>query len=453
MRSRSIQIFGGDEQAKLPKVIVLLFIAICTSFSIAIGLLPYNPMIAIAAVVSICLIIGLLFFFNVSSFAIYIVPLLCFYGTSYLTLIITVLLFVSFLAWRLNIGDVSIDIAFPFWVIVLVLAGFSGLSRSIEYDMGRFYLIYTVLIPLFIFIVYYNLNPTTQQIRTTLTVLCVVAATLGFSSFIYNIIAGTPRQILTWGWGSQNRAASLFGMLLPVALVFLIDSRGKRDFYPRLVIFFGIMIGILTTQTRAILLSVFLAALYLGWRDRRVLKIMIPVILLALIVVPSLIISRMAMLFGQSAEVDWSSIGRVQIYLHSLELIPEYFLYGMGINSFDSIYPARYPFTFLKADHAHNVYLRWLFDFGIFGLLAFVGFVYGCLSRGHRAITRIKNNEWSIETRTLLGINGGIVCFLIGGLVESFLRDLRVSAVFWILLAFQLIIARRTREAKQIACG
>ena len=385
-------------------------------------------------------------FFNVNSFIVYLIPLVFFHGSSHLHMIVIGLLFVSFLAWRLRVGDISFHLPFPFLILVILIIALNGLTRSVDLAQGRYFFIYTLLVPLFVFLVFYNLKPSTTAIRTNLTVICVIAALLGWISLVVYIQGGFARQIVTWDYGAQNRAAGFFGLILPIALVSLIDSRKNRSFYIWIWIFLGLLAGLLTTQTRAVLFAVFFAVFYISWRDRRAMKIMIPVLLIALFAIPSLIITRMAMLFGKSSEVDWSAFGRIQIWLNSLELIPQSFWFGMGIDSFREIYIAKFPFTLISAIHAHSIYLRWFFDYGIFGVIGFTLFIFACLRRGHRAVAVVRSKNWSDETRLLLGINAGVICLMIAGLADAYLSDIRVSLLFWILLSCQLILSKRAAE-------
>jgi len=387
-------------------------------------------------------------FFNVRAFAVFAMPMVFLNQGNILLPSITLLLFVSFLAWRLRSCDLSFRIPFPFLTALIVIVGLYGFSRSIDLELGRFFFIYSILLPLLAFLVYYNLQPSTREIRTTLMIICGIAAILGWISLVISFQTGIPRQVFTWGYGSQNRGAGFFGLLLPFALISMIDARGKRDFFPWIFIFLGILAGILNTQTRAILFAIVMSVFYIGFRDRRPLKILIPLLLAVVILMPSLVITRMAMLFGFSTEVDWSSVGRVQIWLNSLDFIPKYFLFGMGIGNFSHIYPIDHPFAFLKAVHPHNEYARYLFDYGIFGLIGFVLFVFGCLRRGHRTVAEVRAQVWNDEARTLIGINAGIICLLIAGLVDVFLKDMRIAMLFWVMLSFQLVLSQRATAAR-----
>jgi len=437
------------------RFITITLLAICIVLPITIGLVPYNPMITLTALAIVIAITGLALFYNIRVFIVFIVPFVYFISGHYSLTLVAVLLFISFLGLRLRSGDISFRIPFPLIVALILLAGLNGLSRAVRFDIGRYFLLNTILIPLFIFLIIYNLRLSTKEIRMSMIIICSLAAIIGWVSLGVNLQSDFSRQIVGWDYGTQNRGAAFLGLLFPYSLVALIDSRKERSLLLWLWIFLGILAGILATQTRAILLAIFVAAIYISWRDRRAIKVLLPVLIVAIIAVPALIITRMSMLFGQGMEVDWSSVGRVQMWLNGITFIPKYFLFGMGIDTFHSIYVTKFPFVFLRAEHVHNIYLRWLFDYGIFGLMGFSLFIFGCLRRGHRILRSINIREldssgnvkgWNNESRCILGLIAGLICLIVAGLTDCYLRDIRVSLLFWTMLSYLLVLSGRFVE-------
>ena len=438
------RLWSKSRESEPSLAVTFLLLVVCTGFPIAIGLLPFNPMIPLVALALVAAVIGIALFFNVNSFAVYIVPLIFLSGESHLALVIVVLLFVSYLAWRVRVCDISFRLPYPFVIALIILSGINGIFRALDFAASRFFLIYTVIVPLFAFLVYYNLQPSTKNIRAHLTLICIIAAIIGWISFGTYLYTGIPRTVATWAFGSQNRGAAFLGIMFPFALVSFIDSIHRRkNVILWTWIFLGIIAGILHSQTRAVIISVIIAAFYISLHDKLAMRIMIPVLIIALITLPSLLITRMAMLLGMG-EVDWSSIGRVQIWTNSLEMLPKYFWFGMGIDNFSIIYPIKYPFSFLKAIHAHNIYLKMIFDYGVFGLIGFLMLVLGCQIRGQRAVRNTASHrDGNDEVKMLLALNAGIICLLIAGLMDSLLLDHRVAVIFWIFLAYQLVLSKR----------
>ncbi len=409
---------------------------------LALAMSVYDPIITLVAIGALGAVVGLILFFNVRQFFIYALPVIFAISSHRVFLALIALLAVSFLADRLRVGRVSLQVPFPVLLSLLVLCGLNGVVRAVDADIGRYLFQYSLLMPLFIFLVIYNLELSTRDIRNFLLAVCLVAALVGWVSLGLYIQTGIPRRV--FAWPSQNQAACLFGVILPYALVSLIDARQVEQRILWGWILLGLGVGLLVTQTRAVLISSLIAVLYISWKDRRAMRIMLPALLVALVAAPTLIVTRMALLFGKGAEIDWSSIGRVQIWLNSLEFIPRYFLFGMGLDSFRTIYPTIFPYSIIRAEHPHDVYLRWLFELGLVGLVAYVLFILGCLRRGHRTVARVVGDQWGESSRIMLGLNAGIINVLVAGLVDSYLSDPRVLTLFWSMLCFQLLLARRT---------
>lgn len=428
------------------KLLLWLVLAISIGLPLAIGTAMDYPVVGIVAIGVVGCAVGITLFFNVSQFAVFLFPLCYLAAIHRVLLVLAILLFVSFLAERIRSGDLSLRVAHPIALSILLLSGLNGIARAYDIDQGRYYFQYTLVIPVVIFFIYYNLNLSNNQIRNNLFVICLIAALIGWISLGMYAQSGIPRNIA--GWPSQNMAATFFGMLLPYAVLTVIDAQDLERRLLWLFIFGGIMSGIFVTQTRAILISGFFSLLYIGWKDRRALKIMMPAILIALVAMPTLILFRLAMMFGKGVHPDWSSVGRIQIWLNSINLIPDYFLLGMGLDSFRFLYPVFYPGGFIRAEHPHNNYLRWLFELGIIGLSTYVFVTISILRRSLRPVRRISGDKWKTEERLLLGINAGIIGTLLAALVDTPLASPVVAVLFWTFLAFQMILIKRLSSVR-----
>ncbi|NQU04499.1 MAG: O-antigen ligase family protein [Calditrichaeota bacterium] len=315
--------------------------------------------------------------------------------------------------------------------------------KSLDFAAGRFYFQFTLIVPLIIFIIFYNIKPATLDIKKQLIVLSIVAGIIGWLSFIRYLDTDQPRVILFWGKTQQNAGAALLSMFIPFVLISMIDSAGKRKMWLYLTILLGLIGGVLVSQTRGVLFSIILTIIYISWRDRRVLKVMIPILIIGFIALPTLVLYRMLMLFGVGSEVDWSSVGRVQIWWNSMRMMPDYFWFGMGFDSFRQIYIARFPIAFLEAVHAHNIVLRWIFEYGVFGMIAIVLLISSIWLKAHRSMITSVNKEWTENSRLLLAMNAAILTIMISGMVDCFLTDNRIILITWLFMAYQMVLSNR----------
>jgi len=265
-------------------------------------------------------------------------------------------------------------------------------------------------------------------------------------SFIRYLETGHPRVILFWGRTQQNAGAALLSMFVPFVLIAMIDSAGKKKMWFYLSLLIGLIGGVLVSQTRGVLFSIILTIIYISWRDRRVLKVMIPIFTIGLVALPTLVLYRMLMLFGVGAEVDWSSVGRVQIWWNSMRMMPDYFWFGMGFDSFRQIYIARFPIAFIEAVHAHNIILRWIFEYGVFGMVAMVLLISRIWIKAHRSLIASVHKEWTENSRLLLTLNASVLTIIISGMVDCFLTDNKIILVTWLFMAYQIVLSKRIKE-------
>ncbi len=420
----------------------IFLLAVLTPLAIAYGVYDYR--IALSVFVVVVGLLGLALFYNVRAFSIIILPFYYLVIIDHVIFALIILLIISFLADRVNHSDITIHVPHPLLLCILLVAGANGLIRAVDRDMGRYFYEFAFVIPIIAFIIYYNLRPTAAEMKTFLTIVTGATALLGWISLALWIQTGIPRYIFRWE--SQNVAGCFMGMVLPFTLLALIDATGKRSKIIWTFIFSGVLAGILVTQTRAVLVSLFIAMVYIAFKDRRILKVMLPAILVASIALPGLIIYRLAMLLGFGDNPDWSSVGRVQIWLNSINYIPRYFWFGMGIDSFKTLYPTDYPYSFIRAVHVHNVYLKWLFDLGIFGLAAYMAIILKSLMKAMRAVKEYLSPLVEDDRRLLLAINGGLISGLTASMVDATFHHTASALFLWTMLAFQFVIVARMRE-------
>lgn len=395
-------------------------------------------MIGIAVMGGIAIVI---LFFDVYKFALFAFPFIFLVPYYNVTLAMAILLTVSFLSASLQSGRLSIGIPHLLPLSIYLLAGFNGMTRAIEPSIAMYLFRFNVIIPAVLFLVFFNLKPSVKEIKTFLAVVIALSSLVGWLSFARYFVVGWTREIIGW---SSNPAAFFLGMLVPVAIICLLDAKRNLEKIFWWVLIMGVFAGIFVTQSRAIYLSVFIGITFLSFKDRRVFRVVAPIILGIFLVAPVLLIYRMAMMFGVSQDVDWSSVGRVQIWLNSITLIPKYFLTGMGIDSFRSIYPANFPMGFIPAEHPHNFYLKMLFEYGIFGVVSFIWLVAGILKP---ALMKIFSKKYDISNendRMTTALTTGVMTILVASMVDAPFHHSRLVILLWIFLAFIAVLTCST---------
>ncbi|MFH0766004.1 MAG: O-antigen ligase family protein [Calditrichota bacterium] len=424
-----------------------LLLGISLALPLLIGLAVDNVWPLIITVACGVGIIAVILLLEVELFFTLLFPVAFIIASHHLLLLFLALLILSLIINRLSAYNLSVLVPFPLILLLLVISSVIGFMHAFNPVSGAYCLRYLYLYPIVAFIVVYNISPSTRHVGWNLMIFSVIASLIGFSGIVYYLRTGLERQIP--GWHSQNLVANFFGIMLPFTLLQLIDSdrwwkRGVWAF-----IFTGILAGIFVTQTRAVILSSMVAVLYLAWHDRRVLKIFTPALVVGIVVAPALILTRIQMFLGKGSIPDWSTIGRIEVWTNSWNLIKTSYINGLGLDSFRYIYPIKYPNAFLPAEHPHNSIWKWWFDIGIYGLFAYCLVIVNCWRRSGIKLSAPKSREWNAESRLLLAINAGIISVLIAATMDVPLHNPHVVTLFWIFLAYQLLLGTRvTREAE-----
>jgi len=111
---------------------------------------------------------------------------------------------------------------------------------------------------------------------------------------------------------------------------------------------------------------------------------------------------------------------------------------GKGIGTFMD-YCAQYTNNF-GALYAHNCYLQIWAESGIFSLLCFlslVGYVF------FRSIKSISGMPKSLDFFLLMGLNAGLVGFLVHSLFDTHLYSFQLSFLFWVILGLTVALSSK----------
>ncbi len=443
-----LQLWGLDRNIPLHNRAGWLLLIITTVFPLTVGLLFYDPKPLLIALTLFGIVIGSVYFANIRLFLIWIVPFAYLIIKDKSVSILVILALLSFLVNRIKAGRLTISVPHPLLISVLIIAGiYGGLVLAVDSTLGRYALGYSLFLPITLFIVYYNVNPTIREIKSFMLITCIFTALLGWGTLAQYLLGGDARRV--FGWSTMNRMAGFLSLVIPYSMLMLLKI---RDIKWRLVwiwIFLGLCSGLLITQTRAIMLSSFIVMFYLGIKDKRAWQVMVALVIIATIFARELFLSRLAMTVGIGEVPDWSSIGRLEIWFNSLKMIPDYYLFGMGVESFRFIYPVTFPNSFLTPEHAHNIYVRWLFEYGLFGAIAYGVILIRTTWKGHRLVMKDKSTGMFDEESTILtGLNAGIISLLLGGMVDTYIAVPTTATLVWTYLAFQMTISRKMNSGR-----
>lgn len=198
------------------------------------------------------------------------------------------------------------------------------------------------------------------------------------------------------------------------------------------------MLALALTFSRGCWLGIILAIGLLAIMiDRRFILLGIVVLLFLPFVLPESIINRFLSIGNMG---DSSTSYRVYIWMGTLAMLADYWFsgIGLGITSFNTIYPI-YSYNNISAPHSHNLYLQLVVEFGIVGLIVFLGMLYNFYKETIISICKKKN----ILTSSLIA---GVSGFMLQSMFDHTWYNYRVVLIFWIIIAFGLVSAKVSKS-------
>ncbi len=244
--------------------------------------------------------------------------------------------------------------------------------------------------------------------------------------FTPNIVAGAlaPLAVFTFGLGMTQTPTRRFFLLL-------------------LAFFFLAVVTL--TQSRGALAGIVAAVgivLLLWLRHSRWLLPLILIGMIAIVALFSLTNFVNEILVNESSA---SATERLELWDRSAQIMRDFPFTGIGIGTFEptvrTLYPLLQSNPGAPQPHAHNFYLQMGLDYGIGGMVAYLGLVTGAVLAGWRAVVRTPRTDcqW-----LALALVGGYLVFLIHSLLDAVGVSTKVSTVIWFLLG--LLIAYNARE-------
>lgn len=198
------------------------------------------------------------------------------------------------------------------------------------------------------------------------------------------------------------------------------------------------MLALALTFSRGCWLGIILAIGLLAIMiDRRFILLGIVALLFLPFVLPESIINRFLSIGNMG---DSSTSYRVYIWMGTLAMLADYWFsgIGLGITSFNTIYPI-YSYNNISAPHSHNLYLQLVVEFGIVGLIIFLGMLYNFYKETIISICKKRN----ILTSSLIA---GVSGFMLQSMFDHTWYNYRVVLIFWIIIAFGLVSTKVSKS-------
>lgn len=224
-------------------------------------------------------------------------------------------------------------------------------------------------------------------------------------------------------------------LVIPIIVALFFEKKG---FWKKIFLFacFGITLAaLILTFSRGCWLGMMLAlVLLLIVIDKRFIWLGILGLVLLPFILPETITNRFLSIGNME---DSSTTYRVYIWMGTINMLKDYWFsgIGLGITSFNTVYPI-YSFDSIWAPHSHNLYLQLIVEYGIIGLIIFLGMIYYFYKEIAMSVVKRKNM-----------IASGIACGMTGYLLQSFFDNTwynyRVVLIFWMVIALGMVASRK----------
>ncbi|MBQ9280049.1 MAG: O-antigen ligase family protein [Clostridia bacterium] len=315
-------------------------------------------------------------------------------------------------------------------------------SRNIALLMSAFILSYFLII---------NTVESPKQLKFLLYVFIIASVITAFIG-IYQYIFG---DVYSQAWLDADmfedikmRVYSTFEnpnvygeyLLLAIPIIFSLFW-SEKGLLKKLILFamFAVtMLALVLTFSRGCWLGIILAlGLLLIMIDRRFLWLGVLGLFVLPFVLPETIMNRFLSIGNLE---DSSTSYRVYIWLGTIAMLKDYWFsgIGLGITSFNSIYPI-YSYNNISAPHSHNLYLQLIVEYGIVGLIIFLGMIYHFYKETTISLLKEKN----IITA---GIMSGVAGFLLQSLFDNTWYNYRVVLIFWMIIALGLTSSKHIKN-------
>ena len=229
-------------------------------------------------------------------------------------------------------------------------------------------------------------------------------------------------------------------------IIYILKQKGKKSTLLGYMAFALVSVICLAfTWSRSAWVGVVMAVvILLCLNDKRWIALCIAGIFVLPLVLPESILARLTSIGNTN---DTSTTYRIAVWKSSVNMIRDYPLCGIGLGSdaFLTMY-RRYALSGAEfALHAHNFYLQWIADMGVWGLVIFISIILTAYS----LISSFRNKR-TLMYYVSIGFGCAVVGYLFQGLAETQWYNYRMVLVFWICMA--IIQSASDIDAREEIC-
>lgn len=243
-------------------------------------------------------------------------------------------------------------------------------------------------------------------------------------------------------WQNPNLLGGYFDLMLGLlaGIFLLIKHKWVRII---IGILFCLTVFCLTlTYARGACLSIGLVIAIYGLLYNR--KVLLGLIILAVILLCSdaTLVDRMTSVF---TKMDTSSEMRLAFWESTIAMILDHPLLGIGWGSYFMVYP-NYDYymqgEYIKIVHAHNMYLNFMAEIGLFGFVSYMVYYFGVIYKAFQMQAGKLTKSNALSKSLLLGIGLGLSALALNGLTDYVMFNTELSMLVWLFSGIVVTIAK-----------
>ena len=259
---------------------------------------------------------------------------------------------------------------------------------------------------------------------------------------LYDVLPRVNLDFLNARGFTPNIVAGAVAPVVPLAFALALARAGGARVLAMCVACVMLLV-VFVTQSRGAWLGLACGFAVLGaWRFARVrwmLLLLVPVSIVSLAWLGPQTLTEILL----AGDAGGSSVSRAELWNRALLMLRDFPFTGIGLGTFETnvqiFYPLFQNLPGVPVPHAHNMYLQMGVDFGVGGVVAFVGLVITVLLSGLDVLRAPAR-----ETRNWVGAGlvAGYVVYLAHGMLDAVAVSSKVSVVIWLMLALMMILWR-----------
>jgi len=254
---------------------------------------------------------------------------------------------------------------------------------------------------------------------------------------------------------NPNVLAEYIILTLPIMVGVLFSAKGVKRKFAALVMCGVMGACLLFTWSRGAWIGIIAGAVLfiMIYHRRSIYLFVLAVCSLPVLaaVLPETIIARFASIGNMG---DSSTSYRVYIWRASMRMASDYFLGGIGVGegAFRSVYP-RYSLAGIEAaPHSHNLYIQIWLEIGVFGILAFLAFVFLLLQNNFTHCREISDaGKNGTDRTTACACLCGLAAVLVQGMTDYVWYNYRIFLMFWLIAGLSTAYIRVGRSELEAA--